>query len=163
MSPIASFTSKPRAVVRSSASFVCHRSTFRCGNCRSNVLLGEMQKLLDRGVRQFKFVDRTFNLNLNISRRDSRVLPRTLPARSVPPLRDDPRPFARSAARHRSPISRRARCSSKSACRRSIAEVAKHISRRKTIAKLADNFRFLREETGVHVHADLIVGLPGED
>ena len=30
-------------------------------------------------------------------------------------------------------------------------------------AKLADNLRFLREQTGVHVHADLIVGLPGED
>ena len=31
------------------------------------------------------------------------------------------------------------------------------------MAKLADNLRFLREQTGVHVHADLIVGLPGED
>src|SRR5439155_10501541 len=31
--------------------------------------LGHMQRLLDRGLRQFKFVDRTFNLNLNISRR----------------------------------------------------------------------------------------------
>ena len=28
--------------------------------------------------------------------------------------------------------------------------------------KLEDNLRFLRERTGVHVHADLIVGLPGE-
>ncbi len=27
-----------------------------------------MQDLLDRGVRQFKFVDRTFNLNLNIGK-----------------------------------------------------------------------------------------------
>ncbi|MGZ5544459.1 MAG: B12-binding domain-containing radical SAM protein, partial [Limisphaerales bacterium] len=32
------------------------------------LLLAEMQKLLDRGVKQFKFVDRTFNLNLNISK-----------------------------------------------------------------------------------------------
>ena len=30
--------------------------------------LAEMQFLLDRGVRQFKFVDRTFNLNLHTSR-----------------------------------------------------------------------------------------------
>jgi hypothetical protein len=29
--------------------------------------------------------------------------------------------------------------------------------------KLADNLTWLREHTGVHVHADLIVGLPGED
>jgi len=28
--------------------------------------------------------------------------------------------------------------------------------------RLADNFRFLRQETGVHIHADLIIGLPGE-
>src|SRR5207248_76012 len=33
-----------------------------------DVFLGEMQKLLDRGVRQFKFVDRTFNLNITTSR-----------------------------------------------------------------------------------------------
>src|SRR5262249_50416410 len=28
--------------------------------------------------------------------------------------------------------------------------------------KLAENLRFLRQQTGVHVHTDLIVGLPGE-
>ena len=28
--------------------------------------------------------------------------------------------------------------------------------------RLAENFRWLREKTGVHIHADLIVGLPGE-
>ncbi|HTD86720.1 MAG TPA: cobalamin-dependent protein, partial [Candidatus Binatia bacterium] len=31
-------------------------------------LLTELEKLLDRGVKQFKFVDRTFNLNLNTSK-----------------------------------------------------------------------------------------------
>ena len=36
------------------------------------------------------------------------------------------------------------------------------ISRRQDIAKLEDNFRFLREHTAAHVHADLIIGLPGE-
>src|SRR5262249_40265628 len=41
--------------------------------------------------------------------------------------------------------------------------VAERISRRQDNDKLADNLRFLREQTGVHVHADLIVGLPGED
>ncbi len=39
---------------------------------------------------------------------------------------------------------------------------SKNISRRQNLERLADNLRFLREETGVHVHADLIVGLPGE-
>ena len=33
-----------------------------------DAFLGEMQKLLDRGVKQFKFVDRTFNLSVPTSR-----------------------------------------------------------------------------------------------
>jgi hypothetical protein len=40
---------------------------------------------------------------------------------------------------------------------------SKNISRRQNLTRLEDNFRYLREETGVHIHADLIVGLPGED
>ena len=39
---------------------------------------------------------------------------------------------------------------------------SKNISRRQNLERLEANFRFLREETGVHIHADLIVGLPGE-
>lgn len=34
-----------------------------------DLFLSEMQKLLDRGAIQFKFVDRTFNLNLRASKR----------------------------------------------------------------------------------------------
>src|SRR5580704_3321279 len=40
--------------------------------------------------------------------------------------------------------------------------VAKNISRRQDYGRLEENFRYLREKTGVHIHADLIVGLPGE-
>src|SRR5262249_8011449 len=42
-------------------------------------------------------------------------------------------------------------------------EVGKLISRKQDNVRLADNFHFLRERTSVHIHADLIVGLPGED
>jgi radical SAM superfamily enzyme YgiQ (UPF0313 family) len=41
-------------------------------------------------------------------------------------------------------------------------EVGQLISRRQNYERLAENFNFLRRETGVHIHADLIVGLPGE-
>src|SRR5262245_34877819 len=52
---------------------------FKCEFCLSSLdvpvrnvpldaFLAAMQRLLDRGLRQFKFVDRTFNLSLNISR-----------------------------------------------------------------------------------------------
>jgi hypothetical protein len=40
--------------------------------------------------------------------------------------------------------------------------VAANISRRQDYEKLEENLRFLREETGAHLHADLMVGLPGE-
>ncbi|HTG44734.1 MAG TPA: DUF4080 domain-containing protein, partial [Verrucomicrobiae bacterium] len=41
-------------------------------------------------------------------------------------------------------------------------EVSARIKRRQNYEKLADNLRFLRARTGVHIHADLIAGLPGE-
>ena len=41
-------------------------------------------------------------------------------------------------------------------------EVAELIHRRQDYQRLEDNLRFLRGQTGVHVHADLIAGLPGE-
>jgi radical SAM superfamily enzyme len=41
-------------------------------------------------------------------------------------------------------------------------ETARNISRRQNYAKLEHNLRFLRSQTGVHIHADLIAGLPGE-
>jgi radical SAM superfamily enzyme YgiQ (UPF0313 family) len=41
--------------------------------------------------------------------------------------------------------------------------VSARVSRRQNVAKLEDNLRFLTSQTGVHLHADLIVGLPGED
>src|SRR5947207_6401600 len=41
-------------------------------------------------------------------------------------------------------------------------EVGGLIKRRQNYQRLEENFRFLREQTGVHIHADLIAGLPGE-
>ena len=40
--------------------------------------------------------------------------------------------------------------------------VSNNISRRQNIDRLEDNLRFLKQQSGVHVHADLIAGLPGE-
>jgi len=41
-------------------------------------------------------------------------------------------------------------------------EVGAAIKRRQNYERLEDNFNFLRHQTGVHINADLIVGLPGE-
>jgi radical SAM superfamily enzyme YgiQ (UPF0313 family) len=123
--------------------------------------LGEMQKLLDRGLRQFKFVDRTFNLNITTSKtilefflarhRDGNfyhfeMIPDRLPVE----LREVIARFPRGSLQFEVGI------------QTFNPEVGKNISRRQNYERLADNFHFLRRETGVHIHADLIVGLPGE-
>src|SRR5207302_3351637 len=41
-------------------------------------------------------------------------------------------------------------------------EISNRIKRRQNVARLTDNFQFLCSKTGVHIHADLIAGLPGE-
>jgi radical SAM superfamily enzyme YgiQ (UPF0313 family) len=123
--------------------------------------LGEMQKLLDRGLKQFKFVDRTFNLNAATSKAilefflarhepgmffHFEMIPDRLPAE----LRAVIAKFPPGALQFEVGI------------QTFNPEVGTHISRRQNYERLADNFHFLRRETGVHIHADLIVGLPGE-
>ena len=41
-------------------------------------------------------------------------------------------------------------------------EVLRRIGRNQDLEKVKETFRFLRSNTGVHLHADLIIGLPGE-
>ena len=124
--------------------------------------LAAMQRLLDRGVRQFKFVDRTFNLNLKTSSAILRffleryrpglfVHFEMIPDRLPQALREPIKEFPPGALQFEVGI------------QTFNEEVAKLISRRQDNAKAEENLRWLREETGVHVHADLIVGLPGED
>ena len=145
---------------------------FKCEFCLSSLdvpvrnvplapFLAAMQSLLDRGLRQFKFVDRTFNLNLNISRSIlafflERYTPglflhfEMIPDRLPEALRELIARFPPGALQFEVGV------------QTLNDDVAARISRRQDNAKLADNLRFLRERTGVHVHADLIVGLPGE-
>ena len=124
-------------------------------------LLAEFQKLLDRGASQFKFVDRTFNLNIAASRAIlqfflERYRPglfvhfEMIPDRLPEALREIIAKFPPGALQFEVGV-------------QTFDEaVANNISRRQDYVRLADNLRFLREGAGVHVHADLIVGLPGE-
>jgi radical SAM superfamily enzyme YgiQ (UPF0313 family) len=123
--------------------------------------LGAMQKLLDRGLKKFKFVDRTFNLNVATSktilefflaRYESGMFFHfeMIPDRLPNELREIIAKFPRGALQFEVGI------------QTFNLEVGKNISRRQNYERLADNFHFLRRETGVHIHADLIVGLPGE-
>ena len=127
-----------------------------------DIFLGEMQKLLDRGVKQFKFVDRTFNLNLNTSRAIlefflARHQPgnfyhfEMIPDRLPEALRETIAKFPPGTVQFEVGI------------QTFNPVVGKLISRKQDYTKLDDNLNWLRAHTGVHVHADLIVGLPGED
>jgi hypothetical protein len=145
---------------------------FKCEFCLSSLdvplravpldtFLAAMGKLLDRGLRQFKFVDRTFNLNVNTSRAIlefflQRYTPglflhfEMIPDRLPEALREAIARFPRGALQFEVGV------------QTFNDDVAARISRRQDNDKLADNLTFLRERTGVYVHADLIVGLPGE-
>ena len=123
--------------------------------------LAAMQKLLDRGLKQFKFVDRTFNLNILTSKAllkfflaryqpgmffHFEMIPDRLPAE----LREVIAKFPPGSLQFEVGI------------QTFNPEVGSLISRRQNYERLADNFNFLRKQTSVHIHADLIVGLPGE-
>ena len=123
--------------------------------------LAAMQTLLDRGLKQFKFVDRTFNLNLLTSKAlleffRARYLPgmffhfEMIPDRLPAELREVIAKFPPGSLQFEVGI------------QTFNPEVGMLISRRQNYERMADNFIFLRNETSVHIHADLIVGLPGE-
>ncbi|MBI1178134.1 DUF4080 domain-containing protein [bacterium] len=124
--------------------------------------LDALDDLLKRGARQFKFVDRTFNLNLNTSRAILEFLLERfepgmffhfemVPDRLPDGLREIVKRFPAGALQFEVGI-------------QTFNEtVAGLISRRQNYDRMADNLRFIRAETGIHVHADLIAGLPGED
>ncbi len=119
------------------------------------------QRLLDAGVKQFKFVDRTFNLNVATSKAilefflaryqpghffHFEMIPDRLPAE----LRECIAKFPPGSLQFEVGI------------QTFNENVGAAIKRRQNYQRLEDNFHFLRRQTGVHIHADLIVGLPGE-
>lgn len=124
-------------------------------------LLDQLERLLQRGVRQFKFVDRTFNLNVNVSKAileffRARYQPghffhfEMIPDRLPEALREVIATFPPGALQFEVGV------------QTFNEEVGGLIKRRQNYERLEENFRFLRNETGVYIHADLIVGLPGE-
>ena len=124
-------------------------------------LLDQLERLLARGVKQFKFVDRTFNLNVNVSKAileffRARYEPghfyhfEMIPDRLPEALREAIATFPPGALQFEVGI------------QTFNEHVGGLIQRRQNYNRLEDNFHFLRGQTGVHIHADLIVGLPGE-
>jgi len=124
--------------------------------------LAEMRALYGRGARHFRFVDRTFNLNVDSSlrileffleRMDDRLFVHfeVIPDRLPQKLRESIARFPRGSLQLEIGI------------QTFNPEVQALISRRQDDAKAAENFRWLREHSNALIHADLIAGLPGED
>jgi radical SAM superfamily enzyme YgiQ (UPF0313 family) len=124
-------------------------------------LLPAFERLLARGARAFKFVDRTFNISPAVSEAilrfflDRRVpglflhfemVPDRLPAG----LRDLLVAFPAGSLQLEVGI------------QTFNEDVARRIRRRQDYARTEENLRWLLANTGAHLHADLIAGLPGE-
>jgi radical SAM superfamily enzyme YgiQ (UPF0313 family) len=144
---------------------------FRCAFCLSALpgavrkadhrFLAALDTLLDRGATRFKFVDRTFNLDISASTRILDFFEERLRKgmhlhfEMIP----DRLPDALRTALQRFPP---AAIQLEVGLQTLNPEVAARIDRRQDLTKAENNLRFLMEHTGVHVHADLIMGLPGE-
>lgn len=128
----------------------------------TELFLAEMDKLLSRGVRHFKFVDRTFNLNLRTSKAIlGFFLERYLPGLFVHfEMVPDRLPEALKALIAQFPPGT---LQFEIGIQSFNPDVGRLISRQQDFEAIESNLRFLRERTGVHLHVDLIAGLPGED
>ncbi|UTY57479.1 B12-binding domain-containing radical SAM protein [Massilia sp. erpn] len=127
--------------------------------------LAEMESLHARGARLFKFVDRTFNLNIKTSLKIMQFFLDKLAANPEDPvyahfelvpdhlpdaLKDGIAKFPPGALQFEIGI-------------QSFNPVVQsNISRKQDNQKAADNIRWLCEHSHVHMHVDLIAGLPGE-
>lgn len=146
---------------------------FKCEFCISSLdktawafdldrFLDEMDKLYQRSARQFKFVDRTFNLNIKtgvrileffLERLDDKlfvhfeVIPDHLPEQ----LKALIVKFPAGSLQFEVGI------------QTLNPEVQALISRKQDTAKAEENLRWLTQESHAHVHVDLIIGLPGEN
>jgi radical SAM superfamily enzyme YgiQ (UPF0313 family) len=123
--------------------------------------LDAMDTLHQRGARQFKFVDRTFNLDVRsashileffLARLDEKLF---LHFEIVP----DHLPEALKALIVRFPAGS---LQFEVGIQSFNPWVQAQISRKQDNARTEINLRWLRQHTQAHIHADLIVGLPGE-
>ena len=128
--------------------------------------LAEMEALYRRGARCFKFVDRTFNLNITSS---ARILQFFLDKINDDPadrlfvhfeLVPDCLPEALKQLIAQFPAGS---LQLEIGIQTLNPEVQQIISRKQDDAKSLSNLAWLRKNSNAHLHADLIVGLPGED
>ena len=146
---------------------------FRCEFCLSALdqtawpfplepFLAELATLYERGVRHFKFVDRTFNLNARVGARildfflerlDERLFLHfeLIPDHLPDALKERIVQFPAGTLQFEIGV------------QTFNPAMQTLISRQQDNRKTEENLRWLRQNTHAHLHADLIAGLPGED
>ena len=144
---------------------------FECEFCLSSMdekvrsfnldnLLQEFETLWQRGARNFKFIDRTFNLNMKTANRLldfflSKEPPyfahfEVIPDHFPDSIKSKIAQFPHGALQLEIGI------------QTLNLDIANNISRQLKLDKIRANIKFLEEESKAHLHLDLIVGLPGE-
>ncbi len=123
-------------------------------------IMKSFDELWQRGVRSFKFIDRTFNLNITFANKlidfflsknepyslHFEVVPDNFPTR----LREKIKLFPPHSLQLEVGI------------QTLNEEILANINRKMDIKKAVENISFLENETKAHLHLDLIIGLPGE-
>ncbi|MDQ9169278.1 DUF4080 domain-containing protein [Oxalobacteraceae bacterium R-40] len=149
---------------------------FKCEFCLSSLdktawpfnldaFLAELENLHARGARLFKFVDRTFNLNIKSSLRIMQFFLDKLKARPDDPVFahfevvPDHLPDALKEAISQFPPGT---LQFEIGIQSFNPEVQTLVSRRQNNDKAAENIRWLCQHSHAHLHVDLIAGLPGE-
>ncbi|OGQ92994.1 MAG: hypothetical protein A2284_02405 [Deltaproteobacteria bacterium RIFOXYA12_FULL_61_11] len=125
-------------------------------------LLRALEELIERGARHFKFVDRTFNLDPSAAEHLlSFFLARPEPDLflHVELIAELLTPGLRDLLAAMPP----GRMQGEVGVQSFNPEALAAINRRQDLPALEESLTWLREHTFVHVHADLLVGLPGED
>ncbi|MEN3274820.1 MAG: hypothetical protein V7631_610 [Massilia sp.] len=150
---------------------------FKCEFCLSSLdktawpfpleaFLAQLENLHARGARLFKFVDRTFNLNVKTSQRIMQFFLDKLAANPNDPvyahfeLVPDHLPEALKETIAQFPPGA---LQFEIGIQSFNPEVQALVSRKQNNEKAADNIRWLCEHSQAHLHVDLIAGLPGED
>ena len=150
---------------------------FKCEFCLSSLdktawpfplddFLAQLEDLHARGARLFKFVDRTFNLNVKTSQRIMQFFLDKLAANPKDPvyahfeLVPDHLPEALKETIAQFPAGA---LQFEIGIQSFNPEVQALVSRKQNNEKAADNIRWLCTQSQAHLHVDLIAGLPGED
>jgi radical SAM superfamily enzyme YgiQ (UPF0313 family) len=150
---------------------------FKCEFCLSSLdktawpfdldaFLAQLEQLHARGARLFKFVDRTFNLNIKSSLKIMQFFLDKLAAHPDDPVYahfevvPDHLPDALKEAIAKFPPGV---LQFEIGIQSFNPEVQTLVSRKQNNEKAADNIRWLCTQSQAHLHVDLIAGLPGED